>query len=62
MIISPKLNSLTPQIKVNCSAGSIKTATKVKYFGAIIDNKLKFKDHINFMEKKIQICRYLEQT
>ena len=53
MIISPKLNSLTPQLYVNCSAGSIKIATKVKYLGVIIDDKLNFKDHINFVETKI---------
>ena len=53
MIISPKLNSLTTQLNVNCSARSIKIATKVKYLGVIIDNKLKFKDHINFVKTKI---------
>ena len=49
MIILPKLNSLTPPLNVDCSAGSIKIATKVKYFGIIIDDKLNFKDHINFV-------------
>ena len=52
IIISPKLNSLTTQLNINCSAGSIKIATKVKYLGVIIDNKLNFKDH-NFVETKI---------
>ena len=53
MIISPKSNSLTSQLNVNCSARSIKIATKVKYLGIIINNKLKFKDQINFVETKI---------
>ena len=53
MIISPKLNSLTPQLNVDCSGGSIKIATKVKYLGVITDNKLKFRNHINFVEIKI---------
>ena len=42
-----------PQLNVNCSALLIKVATKVKYLGVIIDNKLNFKYHINFVETKI---------
>ena len=53
MIISPKSNSLISQLNVNCSAGSTKIGTKVKYLGAIIDNKLKFKNLINFVKTKI---------
>ena len=53
MIIYHKLNSLTPQLNVNCSPGSIKIAKKVKYLGVITGNKLNFKDHINCVEKKI---------
>ena len=53
MINSIKLNSSTPRLNVNCSAGSIKFATKVKHLGVIIDNKLIFKDHINLVETKI---------
>ena len=53
MIIFSKSNSLTSQLNLNCSAGSIKIATKVKYLGVIIDDKLNYKDHINFVETKI---------
>ena len=53
IVIYLKLNSLTPQVNVNCSAGSIKIVTKVKYLGVIIDNKLNFKDHMNFVKTKI---------
>ena len=53
MIISPKLNSLMPQLSVICSARSIKIATKVKYLSVIIDNKLNYKDDIKFVETKI---------
>ena len=53
IIIYPKLNSLTPQVNVNCSAGSIKIATKVKYLSVIIDNELNFKDHMSFFKTKI---------
>ena len=53
IIISPELNSLTSQLNVNCSAGSIKFASKIKYLGVLLDNKLKFKDHINLVETKI---------
>ena len=35
------------------SAGSIKVATKVKYLGVVIHNKLNFKDHKNFLETEI---------
>ena len=41
MITSLKLNSLKPELNVNCSAGSIKIATTVKYVGVIIYNKLR---------------------
>ena len=46
-------NLSTPQVNVNRSAGLIKIATKLKYFGVITDNKLNFKDYINFVETKI---------
>ena len=36
LIISPKLNLLTPELNANCFAASIKIATKVKYVGVII--------------------------
>ena len=43
---------------------SLKITTKVKYLGAMIANKLKFKDHINFVETKISrsvsICSKLK--
>ena len=41
------------QLNVNCSAWSIKLATKIKYLGFIIDNKLNFKHYINFVKTKI---------
>ena len=70
MIIFTKLNSLTLQLNVNCSAWSIKFTTNVKYLGVIIDNKLNFKDHINLVETKIsrsvgileKLKHYLDRT
>ena len=53
MIISLKLNSLMLQLNVNCYTGSIKLATKVKYLGVKIDNKLDFKYNRNPVETKI---------
>ena len=53
MIIYPELNLLMPQLNVDCSVGSIKIAKKVKCFGVIIDNKLNFKDQINFVKAQI---------
>ena len=62
MIISLKLNFLTPQLNVNCFAGSIQIATKVKYLGVKIDNKLNFKASINFVEINLLICWYFGKT
>ena len=42
-----------PQLNVNRSAGLITFAPKVKYLDVIIDNKLNFKDYINFVKTKI---------
>ena len=53
MIISSKLNLLMSQLNVSCSVMPIKIATKLKYLAVIIENKLNFKNQINFVETKI---------
>ena len=53
LIITPKLNSPSIIIDIQCTDGLIKSVNKAKYLGTILDAKLTFSDHIKALETKV---------
>ena len=53
IVISPKLNSSSPILKLMINSSNIAIADCVKYLGVYIDNKLNFREHINILESKV---------
>ena len=53
LIISPKCNDNTADIKLFLNSTRINLSTNIKYLGIIIDKHLYFKDHINYIEPKL---------
>jgi len=53
IIISPKLNSPTIEMDINCPLGIIKSVKSAKYLGVTLDEKLNFMSHIKTLEPKI---------
>jgi len=49
-IISPKLNSPTIEMDINCPHGIIKSIKSAKYLGVTLDEKLNFMSHIKTLE------------
>ena len=47
------LNQKLKKFKVNINNYSIKQVCKIKYLGVILDNKLNWNDHINFVSTKL---------
>ena len=53
LIISPKFNDNTADIKLFLNHTRINLSTNIKYLGIIIDKHLNFKDHLNYIESKL---------
>ena len=53
LIITPKLNSPSINIDIQCTDGLIKSVNKAKYLGTLLDAKLTFSDHIKALETKV---------
>ena len=53
LIISPKFNDNTADIKLFLNHTRINLYTNIKYLGIIIDKHLNFKDHLNYIESKL---------
>ena len=53
LIISPKFNNNTADIKLFLNHTVINLSTNIKYLGIIIDKHLNFKDHLNYIESKL---------
>ena len=53
IIISPKFNDNTADIKLFLNHTRINLSTNIKYLGIIIDTHLNFKDHLNYIESKL---------
>jgi hypothetical protein len=45
-------NTESPDLNINFGSQSLNLVSKVKYLGVWIDNRLKFRDHIDFLMKK----------
>jgi hypothetical protein len=45
-------NTESPDLNINFGSQSLNLVSKVKYLGVWIDNRLKFRDHIDFLIKK----------
>ena len=52
-IITPKLNSPSVNIDIQCTDGLIKSVNKAKYLGILLNAKLTFSDHIKVLENKV---------
>ena len=52
LIISPKFNDNTVDIKLFLNHTRINLSTNIKYLGIIIDKHLNFKGHLNYIESK----------
>ena len=53
IFINPKINTPIAKITLSCPFGNINTVSHTKYLGVIIDNKLNFKEHIQFIHSKV---------
>ena len=53
LIILSNLKSSNAVLNIQSQAGEIKTVYKAKYLEIIIDNRLKFHEHIKILEAKI---------
>ena len=53
LIITPKLNSPSINIDIQCMDGLIKSVNKAKYLGILLDAKLTFSDHVQVLENKV---------
>jgi len=53
LIIDYKQNSPSLSLNLHSPFGTIKTASKAKYLGVILDEKLNFSEHIISIEKKV---------
>jgi len=52
LIIEYKQNSPSLSLNLHSPYGTIKTASKTKYLGLLLDEKLNFSEHIKSVEKK----------
>ena len=53
IIITPKLNSPSVNIDIQCTDGLIKSVNKAKYLSILVDVKLTFSDHIKVLKNKL---------
>ena len=53
LVISPFLHKPNPPLNLTFNNEIIQTSEMAKYLGIVFDNKLSFKNHIMFLEKKV---------
>ena len=53
LITTPKFNSLSVSIDIQCTDSLIKSVNKARYLGVLLDVKLTFSGHIKVLENKI---------
>ena len=52
-MISPTITEATTNLKLYLDSTNLNVVKSVKYLGVIIDNKLFFNDHINYINYKV---------
>ena len=53
LVISPFLHKPNPPLNLTFNNKITQTSEMAKYLGIVFDNKLSFKNHIMFLEKKV---------
>ena len=60
LIITPKLDSPSLSICIQCTDGIIKSVNKAKYLGILLAVKLSFSDHIKVLENTVRLLHLWE--